>query len=168
MIAVEELAVDAFRSAFGHTVVGSGRKEFLEQNAAFEIAEMFSDTFMDAVAVGEAARRTAMNIEDIGVLELGLIAIAGGPEKHHTLSGREPMPANFSFLLDDTSKQVSGLVKAQGFGESVGDQRGVLDDGALLIGMLFEREVVGRIRHRERDDLGARDEERVRGGDLTG
>ena len=91
MIAVEELAVDPLGPSRVDGVVRRDPKQLLEEDSAFEIAEVLADALVGTVAIGQAALRAAIDVEHVGLLEFGLVAIAAGPEEHHARAGFEPL-----------------------------------------------------------------------------
>ena len=113
MVSVQELAVDALRTRLVHFVLRCEREDLLQQDAAFELAEVLADALVRAMAEGEAAPRAARDVEDVCALELLFVAVAGGPEEHHALSRLQLVSANLDGLLDEAAEQVIRYLEEQ-------------------------------------------------------
>ena len=90
---------------------------------------------MRALAEGENAGRTAMDVEAVGIRELLGIAIGRAEEEKHPLTLPEHLSADFDVAAQGSREKIGGHLVARDLLEGIRDPGGVFAECATLLGV---------------------------------
>ena len=66
---------------------------------------------MEPVPEGERAGDGPSDVETVGIVKDALVAVSGGPEKHHRVAGCEPLAMEFETSANAPHRHLCGHVE---------------------------------------------------------
>ena len=105
---------------------------------------------MDAVTQGQVALGVAPHVEAIGIFELALVAVRGGPHQQHAGALGDALAVQFHVACGAARQGLGGRLETQHLLYGGGNARGLAGQQRALLGVLGEQ------RHAVADETGHR------------
>lgn len=119
-------------------VLGEATKYLFEEDATLHQGHVIAEAAVVGVAEGEDSLRISVDVEAIGIIELGRIPIRRREDHDHRLALLKLVAAQLEVADHGASQPLRRRVETQAFLERCGNQGRVRTDLTSLIRVLFE------------------------------